>query len=266
MKSTRNQLIYFFLITFGISWGLNFPRVFEAFGLFQLPSAYAPIAGNLALFGPAIAAFVLTPKGERKALLRRGWQRDFKKIWLLPTLFLLPALGLLTVLAMSLFGQPIDWANSQLPPALIVPIGLLIWLLAYPEEYGWRGYAQDRLQNLFTPLTASVVLGLLWGLWHLPLHFIDTTTQFVIPVWEYIAQTVLLTIIYTWLYNATGGSILIVTLLHGAGNLAGAIIPFWTTSAGRWLNFSILLVTVVIIVLMKFPGTEQRNEETETSE
>jgi membrane protease YdiL (CAAX protease family) len=162
----------------------------------------------------------------------------------------MPVMGLLTFIIIRAFDQPIDWSNS-LPPAMIVPIGLLIWLLgALPEEYGWRGYALPRLQRTFNPLIAGIILGVIWGLWHLPLHFIETTTQFAIPVWEYLAQTIVLSIIYTWLFKGTV-SVFVAILFHTFGNLTGAIFPYWTSSVGRWISFILLIITAVIIVVVK---------------
>jgi uncharacterized protein len=187
-----------------------------------------------------------------KDLWKRGAARDFEKKWLVPTFFLLPAIGIVTWLIMSLLNLPILWA-AALPPVMIVPIGLVIWLLAFPEEYGWRGFAIDGLLRSFNPLKASLILGALWGLWHFPLHFIEGTTQFIIPVWEYIAQTILLAILYSWIYLKTNRSLLIASLFHASGNIAGATIPFWTSSEGRWINFSLLLVVVIFVVVREFP-------------
>ena len=208
----------FFAIAFGWMWLINLPRVLAAYGKLTIPEGLSMLMGYLALFGPGVAAFILTRlqagKPGVKALWRSGWRINFDRKWLLPAIFLVPVAGLLTWLVLSLMDVPIEWQYGA-PPAMIVPIGLLIWLLnAYPEEYGWRGYALPRLLERGSPLAASLVLGLIWGLWHLPLHFIPTTTQYVIPVWEYVLQTIVLAVLYTWLHQATGGSVLIASLFH----------------------------------------------------
>jgi hypothetical protein len=97
-------------------------------------------------------------------------------------------------------------------------------------------------------------------LWHLPLHFIPTTTQYVIPIGEYLAQTVVLAFLYTWLHKGTGGSVFIASLFHAFGNITGAAIPYWTSSEGRWVSFGSLLIAAVLVVVFspQFRRTEQR--------
>lgn len=261
--SRRKDLVAFFLIAFAWMWLLNAPRVLAAAGLFDLSPAVSTGLGYLAVFGPGVAAFVLTglasgSEGVR-SLWKRGWSVAFDKKWFLPAVLFMPAAGLVTLLLLTVFGQPIAWENA-LPLALLVPIGLLIWLVgAVPEEYGWRGYALPRLLEGMTPLSGSLLLGVIWGIWHLPLHFIPTTTQYVIPVWEYVLQTILLTVIYTWLFLRTGGSILIAGIFHAMGNLTGALIPYWTTQAGRWISFGVLLVPTILLAtrLERSPARER---------
>jgi membrane protease YdiL (CAAX protease family) len=106
---------------------------------------------------------------------------------------------------------------------------------------------------------ASLILGLIWGLWHLPLHFISTSTQYVIPIWQYVLQTIILSVIYTWLFLGSKGSILIAGIFHAMGNLTGALIPYWVLESGRWVSFIQLLVIAVLVAAYGFPrqGAEQ---------
>jgi membrane protease YdiL (CAAX protease family) len=255
-NSPARDLRLFFLITFVWTWLLNLPRLLAASGWISLSTSLSAGLGHAAVFGPSAAAFGLTGIRSGKtgllALWRSGWVVRFRKFWLLPALFLMPISGLVTFGILSLLHEKISW-QAALPPVMLVPVGLLIWLLgALPEEYGWRGYALNLMQVRWGSLHASLILGLLWGLWHLPLHFIPGTTQFIIPVWEFIIQTITLTILYTWLYNSTGGSILITGLFHATGNLTGALIPYWTGTQGRWISFFVLLAPAVLVIFFKF--------------
>lgn len=262
--SKRKELITFFMIAFGWMWLINLPRVMAAFGWFEIPPLLSTIMGYVALFGPAVAAFILTRiqsgKDGVKALWQNGWQVKFDKKWLVPAILLIPLSGVLTWGILAILNKPIEWQYGA-PVAMIVPIGLLIWLLnAYPEEYGWRGYALPQLLKIFTPLTASLILGVIWGLWHLPLHFIPGTTQYVIPFWQFFLQTVLLSILYTWLHKGTGGSVFIAALFHAFGNITGAAIPYWTTNWGRWISFGIQLVIALAVVLFSRLFKSNRKE------
>ena len=147
-------------------------------------------------------------------------------------------------------GGRIDWQHG-IPAVAIVPVFLLLYLFnALPEEYGWRGFALGRLQARNSALMASLLLGVLHGLWHLPLHFIAGTTQQVIPVWEFMLKVTIGAIIYTWLYNQTDGNIFVASLYHALSNTLGGAIPFWITSQGRWINFGVELVVVIVIVVV----------------
>jgi len=221
--------------------------------------------GNVAVFGPMIAAFLLTWRTSKcegvKLLWKSGWRTKFPKKWLIPTLLLMPLMGLLTFIILTVLNHPIQWEYG-LPPAMIVPIGLLIYLLgALSEEYGWRGYALPLLQKRFSPLAASLILGAIWGLWHLPLHFIEGTTQVNIPILEYFTQTILLSFIYTWLFNRTK-RVFVPILFHTIGNITAAVFPYWVTSNGRWVSFILLLISVILIVMVNATNFHQ-NKVTE---
>ena len=250
-KTSPSRLLPFFSITFAFSWLLWLPPLLKSNGWLDLPDIVG-LPGLLAPFGPAVAAFWLTWRQEGKAGIKalwwRGWRLDFEKKWLVPALLLGGIIVLLTALLLQLLGQAIAWEYA-IPPALIIPIFLLIYFTnALPEEYGWRGYALDPLQDRFQALPASLILGLIWAVWHLPLFFIEGTTQQAIPLYQFILQTMVLAIFYTWLHNNTGGSVFIAALFHATGNVAAAAVPYWTTDWGRWLNFGVLVVLAGIVV------------------
>ncbi len=248
---SRGRLTRFFIITFAFSWLLWLLPVLWSTVLPDLPEIVG-LLGMFAPFGPGFAAFWLVRRaagGEGvRGLWLRGWRLDFDKRWLIPALGLGPLVGLLSVVGVVAFGGEVGW-DDGVPPAMILPVFLLIYFAnALPEEYGWRGFALDPLQRRFNTLGASLVLGLIWGLWHLPLVFIEGTTQASIPFAEFVLQTMVLAVLYTWLYNNTGGSVLVAALFHASANIAGAAIPTWTTELGRWVNFMLLLVIAGAVV------------------
>lgn len=137
-------------------------------------------------------------------------------------------------------GDTIDWDYGA-PLAMAGPILIMSYLLtALPEEYGWRGYLLEQLQARWHSLAASLAVGAIWGVWHLPLHFITGTTQEVIPVWQFVLQSMVLAVLYTWLYNTCRSSPA-VALFHAVNNLAAALVPYWITDMGRYVHFGVLL-------------------------
>lgn len=103
---------------------------------------------------------------------------------------------------------------------------LIFMLLGGPlaEELGWRGYILDPLQEKWGKFRGSMILGFVWLVWHLPLFFIEGTSQyqkgFGISFWSWALQIMVLSVIFTWMYNHTHRSILAAVLLHFMANFA----------------------------------------------
>jgi uncharacterized protein len=117
-------------------------------------------------------------------------------------------------LAAALGNQPL--LSTFLP---LVAFGIIIPSIA--EEPGWRGFALSRLQQRHEPIVASSILGTLHGLWHLPVLF---TVNFgplpLANIVPFMLTAAFATFMYTWVYNRTGGSIMLAILLHAASNAA----------------------------------------------
>jgi CAAX protease family protein len=263
-RAERKKLGLFFLIAFAWAWLLLLPRILATANWFTLPGWLSYFLSTIAAFGPFVAAFALTYWNEGQAgissLWRRGWEYRFQKKWLAPTLLLAPVVAVLAVLVVMLARENIDWKLA--PPALtLFPVFMLIFFTsAFPEEFGWRGYVLDRFQLRWSALVSSLILGAIWGLWQLPLHFIVGTTQHTVPIWEFVVQTIVVTVAYTWLYNNTGGSILVAMLFHAVNSFTAAVIPLWTSEIGRWIQLALLLLFVGAIVLIWGPRSLVRKK------
>jgi membrane protease YdiL (CAAX protease family) len=258
MKTKENKklqsadVVIFFAISFAISWLFFLPRVLSDNGIVEMPGSLL-ILSNFATFGPFVSAFWLLHKAggreKMKTLWKRGWDLKFEKKWLLIVLLIPTVASGLTILVANFLGLRIPWELAPLPLSFAVPIFFIFFLTqALPEEYGWRGYALDRLQLRWNALTASLVLGFLWGLWHLPLHFMSGTTQEVIPVYEFILKQMVGAIFYTWVYNNTNRNVFLAILLHAIWNVFGGLFPYWITEQGRWVNFGVEVALAGIIV------------------
>jgi membrane protease YdiL (CAAX protease family) len=126
------------------------------------------------------------------------------------------------------------------------------------EELGWRGFALPRLQQRRTALTSSIFLGLIWGLWHIPLYFVPGTGQHEIlrsgtspgfAIGGFVGWTIGLSVLFTWLFNKTRGSLIVVILFHAAINLA-AFLPSAVGSAGAASLLNVLLIWIAAIVVV----------------
>jgi membrane protease YdiL (CAAX protease family) len=265
----RYQLFAFFALAFAITWGLWFFLIASQAGILPLKlaanSPAAMLLFRLAGWGPAVSALVLTPLVSGK----RGMREFFSRLvlwrvglqWYAVTLFrvqivVLAVVGLYILLVGPLPGSPL-LATWYAPILEFLPMLLLgVALVGFPEEAGWRGYALPRLLSRYTPFTASLLLGIIWGLWHLPLYTIIYPyglAGFLL----FLLRTVALSVLITWVYLHTKRSLLISILFHSAIDTSTGIfltsvaatgfsgVPFTIVNA---LYTGLLWVAVAIIV------------------
>lgn len=184
----------------------------------------------LTLWTPNIAALILSALiGGRAAVrdLLGGWGRWRVGIgWYAAALSPL-AIGLGCGAAYLLTGGEPSGALVTLSPGMAILV-VISEALSGPmgEELGWRGFMLPHLQKRFTALTSGVIVGVVWACWHLPLTLLPESAGLgiTIPFWEFAAITLSYSIIMTWSYNNTGGSVLLATLFHLAANLAASFV------------------------------------------
>jgi len=253
----------FFAIAFAFSWLFWIPKALIVQGL-VLPSFVSDFLSgpfNPAAFGPFVAAFYLTYRNGGKAgvieLLKRGIDFRFNKVWFIPILLLMPAITGGALLISKLLGGITPDLIVLYSPWLIVYWFFYMLLLGGPlqEEFGWRGYVLDRLQSRYTALTSSVILGLMWAVWHFPLNFASGTgPQYgqALPLFIGSAITIILvSILFTWIYNNTGRSIFAALLFHASLNLSTfKLFPvFESQSAVPYYSLLILISVVIILII-----------------
>lgn len=257
MTAKNNDMKYvwwFFAVAYAFSWVFWVPNALAAHGM-ALPAGVAKFLAspyNPAAFGPLMAAIVLTLilqgwKGTL-TLLKKGIDFRFKKIWLVAILLLPLVIFTGGTLFSALSGATkLDFSALRNPPYAIIAF-FVILLTGGPlqEEFGWRGYVLPRLQSRFSALASSLILGFFWWLWHLPLVFIpgrfmaDNLLLFLFLA----VEIVLTSILFTWIYNNTNGSILSVLLLHSTMNWS-----IWLFLPGMKINFAIIGFTVVLLLI-----------------
>jgi len=236
----RHPLFWYFLLAFAWTWGWNI----LGFSVFHLSPKVTELVTIPAPFGPAISAFLLVGLTEGKTgvlrLLRRLvlWRVSFR--WYLLMLVCLPLLILLCFLAVP--GAMASF-HAPAPTFALRYLGgyIVILLLGGPlgEEPGWRGFALPRLQQRWGPLRGSLVLGILWGLWHLSDFFLvpgyngaDGTFFGIISAFvPFVIGVSALAILYTWVFNNTCGSLLLAILLHASFDTAGSMFALFFPSS-----------------------------------
>ena len=257
----------FILLAYAFSWLFWIPGVLAAYGT-ALPRGLAEFLNspfNPAAFGPSLAAILLTLKENGWSgvgrLLKQGINVRFRKIWLLPILLLPPLIFTgATLLSAIISKTALDLSVLANPPvAIIVPIIILFRHGPLQEEFGWRGYALPRLQLRFNALVSSMILGIVWWLWHLPLVFIPGRFMVdnLLLFGMLMIEIVLISILFTWIYNNTGGSVLAALLFHTSMNWSiWVLLPSMQVNAVIISLTSLSLLIVVAVVLSTY-GAER---------
>jgi len=208
-------------------------------------------------FGPFVGAFSLTYLNEEKEGVKKLWNRfwDFKveKKWLLTSLLFFPAFyGVSYVIAHLIQGKSpvLVWVSQ---PSLLISYLTISFLGGgFCEEFGWRGYALDRLQSRYNAFTSSLILGVVWGFWHIPLWFIvgDSHSAEGLPMFFlFLLDILFLSVLFTWLYNNTGRSILPAVVLHTMHNFMTKLNLISGVSGPIYI---ILFYLTTIIVVIKY--------------
>jgi uncharacterized protein len=246
---TRHPLVSFFVLAYALTWLGWSPWFLSEAGVGLLPydgeeiSLYSNIVALV--LGPTLSAFIMTGATEGREgvrrLLRRIvlWRVGLR--WYLFVLLGIPAIVLVSTVVMP--GALASFQVSEVPSTLVLYVvaGPFMLFAGGPvfEEIGWRGFALPRLQRLHGPLVGSLLLGALWGLWHLPLFLIpswDTPHGSPLDIALFVIWAMAITIVFTWIFNNTKGSVLLAILAHGSVNMAAAsvygIFPAPTVTGG----------------------------------
>jgi len=254
----KDSLIPFFLLTFAITWSLGafaifFPVQFQA--LFGELTDISPIY-FFAIAAPTISATVLTFardgwNGLRSLYARLiRWRFDFK--WYALVLLGIPAIGWIATLVTE--SNPLK-ESGELTQLLLM---LFYVFVTGPlcEELGWRGFALPRLLKRFNPFTASLILGVIWGVWHLPSFFLSGMVQNGMSLALFVIYTPCLSILMTWVFQHTHGSVLSSVMIHYTANICTAILGVTLPTLGIML----LMGSILVLVFDKQFGWFQKEE------
>jgi len=238
----RFQLIIFFVLTLALSAAIAMVAVMIGDVNIAILSVFTPTLTAIAL-----TALVSGKGGLQNLLVKQTIQRvNFR--WIVISLFMIPLIATVAIGLYSLFGGPaLTLRSTQLLPQVII-----ILLISFGEEYGWRGYALPRLQQRYIALVASLILGLVHGFWHFPGFLIGVGTPEEMPFYVFMLWVFAFTILTTWVYNNTR-SVLMAILMHSAANVTFGYLSVTFSGADQttfWLFLGLLwLVTIVVIIV-----------------
>lgn len=263
-------LMFFYTWTIDLSYSGVLP--FRIPFIIVLAVGWGFIFISLVMTGLTLGREAMLTLCKRYLIWRVNWR------WYLVALLLLPALQLISVMLTAwLTAVPADYSRPMIrdvvplsaPLILLIIPWLLFEILINGEEMGWRGYILPRLQARHNALVASLIVGLLWSVWHLPKFWGIGTNSERSFAWFVVAHLAL-AVLYTWLYNSTRGSLLLVTFFHASSNTAGMFLPVsFAAIGGVMANLLIVLVTVTAVVVTITAGpahlsrTEPKQEQSQ---
>jgi uncharacterized protein len=268
MPAIRNHpFTTFLVIAFGFAWSMWLLEAFYPHSTAFIPSP---------TFGPLIAALIVLMfthgrSGVRELLGRMvrwrvglGW---YAAAFLLPTVLALVAVYT-NVLLMDAAAPSGEELGKWPLIVLLFPL-LLVFDGPLGEEPGWRGFALPRLQAGRSALVASLVLGVIVVLWHVPKLILDPTFR---PV-PFALFTIAGAVLFTWIYNSTNGSVLLTTLFHGSINAIGGQF-FFSMFSGEdltklwWLTAAAYCAAAIVVVAVAGPEhlSREHNKEEERAQ
>lgn len=266
----QHSLVMYFVLAYAITWAFELPLAAVRRGWIHLSIPFA--IHYLGAFGPMLAAIIVTGitqggdgiRGLFSGLFkwRVGWS------WMIFSIFSPIAMFALAAFVMrSISGE---WPNLNLLgeveylPYLGIAGALVLWLLTWGlgEEVGWRGFALPRLQKSHSALTATIILGTIHALWHLPAFFYKDTYMAMglaagLPM--LVISVIAAAIVFTWIYNSTRGSLLMVVLFHALFDML-SVSKAGGTNAPAVMSAVVWILAVVLAIIFK-PANLSREEK-----
>lgn len=233
------KIVLFFTITYVWSWIIWLPFVLPYFGFYEMPETLNElliVAVMLGAFGPLVSALILTYKDGGKPAIKQYFKKclNFK---IKPIYYIIAIIAAFGITAFAHYFTNITGIdklpNTLLPDDIAIPMYVLVlpYLLMLfilgggQEEFGWRGYVQDPLQDKIGIIKASLLIGFLWGFWHSPLWLIPGEGHSYYSLSAFILYTTSWSLILGIIYNLSGKKMVIAWMLHAFSNLSVPLFP-----------------------------------------
>jgi len=249
----------FVLLAFGITWSIALAIALSYHGIISIT---IPLSLHYILpFGSLLSALIVTWITGRKVglkdLMKRMTKWRVRPIWAAVAILSVWILYLVSSFIIVLMGQP--WPDLSIfgqvlyMPYLTFLGAWLLWIFTYGigEETGWRGFLLPHLQTRFSALTSSLILGLIWAGWHIPMFLYNENLMAMglIGTIFWVIGLMFGAVLLTWLYNSTEGSILLTAIWHGTFNLFTAAVGQAAGVASGIISMFVMILVVIIIAL-----------------
>ncbi len=270
----KHNLFIYFILAFVWSWGwwsgLIFSTPSDAIMSGNLPPTFI-IFALLGGFGPSISGIItsaITGGKKETSSLFSGFKRGKNGIgWYAMAILTVPLLTAVQAGVQATTGRTVTFSV----PGMMMVMGF-IWPIfsSFGEEIGWRGFALPRMQNRFGILPASILLGLVWGLWHMPSDYIAFSAYgwLFIPIFLLLGPINLTahSVIMTFIYNKTRGNLILMILYHFTITMAGILTPSFSFNGQAddiaKTAVSVAVICVAAILIAVFSKT-MRNKKPE---
>lgn len=256
----KYKVLLYIIITFFLSWIIWGVSYYFSIGILNrnINNKYIFSVAMILIgaFMPSTVSVIITGyfygNNEVKKLLKRLTKWKINPIFYIFSLFYIPATFFIPLFICNITGNYYK-VNLHINFYTIIPNFIFYAVFFGPlgEELGWRGFILPRLQNKFNPLLSSLILGIVWTCWHIPLFFIPVSAQYGTPFPIFVVQTILLSIILTWMNNHTKGSLLFSILFHTSVNFTAAVLFSYNTYLFSKINkFLIVFIVMQSIILL----------------
>jgi uncharacterized protein len=260
MKKEMKNLMIFLLLTFVWTWAFYTPLAISGNSPYEMPWMILLILGGM---GPSVMGIVMAMVTFDKEGRRDFWKRCFsflriRWVWWCVIFLLFPILFWTAILIDVALGGVLpgmEQLRSLMSNPVMWPLAAFISFMSGPwaEEFGWRGYALDPMLKRWGVIPGTAALGVIWGIWHLPLFFMTATWHSQIGfglsgLWTFVLRSASLALIMTWVYLKTDRSILSGLFIHFTSNFTGQLLAPLSERYDVLSMFIMLIVGLAVCV------------------